>query len=80
MRECGLDSTVSVEEPLAYLNEVCNKTPGSIKSGDFIDQLKDCDLLRMDSSPWSEFKILSLYSNYWSVVNISVCYIIKHYN
>jgi hypothetical protein len=30
-----------------------NEPPGSIKGGEFLDLLRDCQLLKKDSAPWS---------------------------
>jgi hypothetical protein len=33
--------------------ECGNETPGSIKFGEFLDQLRNCQLLKKASAPWS---------------------------
>jgi hypothetical protein len=30
-----------------------NEPSGSIKGGEFLDQLSDCQLLKKDSAPWN---------------------------
>jgi hypothetical protein len=33
--------------------EYDNELPGSIKGGEFLDLLSDCQLLKKDSPPWT---------------------------
>ena len=39
------------------LTDACecgNEPSGSVKSGEFLDQLQTCQLLKKDSAPWSK--------------------------
>jgi hypothetical protein len=38
---------------VAGSSEHGNELLGSIKGGEFLDQLSDCQLLKKDSAPWS---------------------------
>jgi hypothetical protein len=49
---CGLDSSGSGQVPVAGSCEHCNESSDSIKGGEFLDQLTDCQH-RKDSAPWS---------------------------
>jgi hypothetical protein len=46
---CGVDSSGSGKRPVAGSCEHGNETSGSIRSGEFLDQLGDYKLVRKDS-------------------------------
>jgi hypothetical protein len=48
-----VDSAGSGWDPVAGSCEYGNEPSGSIKGGDGIDQLSDCQLLKKDSAAWS---------------------------
>jgi hypothetical protein len=49
---CRLDVYGSGQEPVAGTCEHVNEYSGSIKGGEFLDYLSDCQLIK-DSAPWS---------------------------
>jgi hypothetical protein len=53
MWECGLDTSGLRYGPVAGFYEDSNEPSGSVKGGEFIDQLNDCELLKKDSARWS---------------------------
>jgi hypothetical protein len=52
-----MDASGSGQGPVAVPCEHCNEPSGSIKGGEFLDQLNDYYLLKMDSAPWSYLEI-----------------------
>jgi len=38
-----------------------DKPSGSIKGGVFFDQLRECQLLKEDSAPWSKLEVVIVY-------------------
>jgi hypothetical protein len=50
---CGLDSSGSGYGPVAGCCENGNEPSGSIKGGEFLDSLSDCQLLNKDFALWS---------------------------
>jgi hypothetical protein len=53
MLRCGVYSTGSRYVPMADSCEHGNELPDSIKAEEFLDQLRNHELLMKDSSPWS---------------------------
>jgi hypothetical protein len=49
--ECGLDSSSSRQGQVAGWCESCNEISGSIKGGEFTDQLRDYQLVKYNSTP-----------------------------
>ena len=52
--EYGLDRAGSGQGQVAGTCECGNELSGYIKCGEFLDQLKNVQLLKKDSVPWSE--------------------------
>jgi hypothetical protein len=50
---CGLKSSGSGWGPVAGSCEHDNEPSGSIKGGDFLYKLSDCQFLKKDSAEWS---------------------------
>jgi hypothetical protein len=53
MGRCGQDSYGTGYGPVAGSCERGNESSGPIKGREFLDQLSDCQLLKLDSDPWS---------------------------
>jgi hypothetical protein len=60
---CGLVSYGSGQEPVAGSCEQGNKTSGSIKGEEFLNQLNDCHL-KKDSAPWSSLQCFTDFFSY----------------
>ena len=55
MWACGLDRAGPGQRQVADACECGNEPSGSVKCGEFLDQLQTGQLLRKDSAPWSEY-------------------------
>ena len=51
----GLDWAGPGQGQVADGCECCNEPSGSVKCGEFLDQLQTSQLLKKDSAPWSEY-------------------------
>ena len=61
---CGLDWAGPGQRQVADDCECGNEPSGSVKCGEFLDQLETSQLLKKDSAPWSKYVI----TNYTIVV------------
>ena len=52
---CGLDWVGPAQGQVADACECGNEPSGSIKCGEFLDQLQTSQLLKKDSAPWSKY-------------------------
>ena len=50
----GLDWACPGQRQVADACECCNEPSGSVKCGEFLDQLQTSQLLKKDSAPWSK--------------------------
>jgi hypothetical protein len=53
IRSCGQVSFGSGRGPLRGSYEHGNEISGSIKGGEFLELLSDCQLLKKDCAPWN---------------------------
>ena len=51
---CGLDWAGPGQGQVADVCECGNEPSGSVKCGEFLDQLQTTQLLEKDSAPWSK--------------------------
>ena len=51
----GLDWVGSEQRQVADACECGNEPKGSVKCGEFLDQLQTSQVLKKDSAPWSEY-------------------------
>jgi hypothetical protein len=49
----GVESSGVEQGPVAGSCECSNEPSGTIKDGEFLDQVNDCLFLKKDSDPWS---------------------------
>ena len=63
---CGLDWVGPGQGQVADACECGNEPLGSIKCGEFLDQLQTSQLLKKDSAPWSKYTVASG----WIFINI----------
>ena len=54
MSVCGLDRAGTGQEQVAGTCECGNEPLGSLKCGEFLDQMKTGQLFKKDSVPWSK--------------------------
>ena len=54
MWACGLDWAGPGQRQVADACECDNEPSGSVKCGEFLDQLQTSQLLKKDSAPWSK--------------------------
>ena len=63
---CGLDWASPDQGQLADACECGNEPSGSIKCGEFLDQLQTSQLLKKDSAPWSKLgSLVVVYTIDW---------------
>ena len=55
MQVYGLDWAGPGQRQLTDAFECCNEPSGSVKCGEFLDQLQTSQLLKKDSAPWSKY-------------------------
>ena len=55
MWACGLDWAGPGQRQVADACECGNEPSGSVKCGEFLDELLTSQLLRKDSAPWREY-------------------------
>ena len=57
---CGLDWVDPGQRQVADAFECGNEPSGSVKCGEFLDQLQTSQLLKKDSAPWSKYGVRPL--------------------
>ena len=65
MWACGLDWSGPGQGQVAYACECSDEPSGSVKCGEFLDQLQASQLLRKDSAPCSEYYYYYYYYYYY---------------
>ena len=63
----GLDWAGPGQRQVADACECGNEPSGSVKCGEFLDQLQTSQLLKKDSAPWSKYLLLPEVSNFVSL-------------
>ena len=60
----GLDRAGPGQRQVADACECGNEPSGSVKCGEFLDQLQTSQLLKKDSAPWSKYILTNINDRY----------------
>ena len=71
----GLDRSGPGQRQVADAFECGNEPSGSVKCGEFLDQLQNSQLLKKDSAPWSKKGVNILYAFYHKIQRSVVSFV-----